>query len=483
MIKYLKDIVHLITQERVKIIGILILQIAIAIFILPISEFSDSADNLLGGCLILNGKHIYTDFFSHHAPFMYYVAAGIHKLYGECSLLIPRYFFYILFSGSIWLLFFYTRLLRLPFVVLISYALLSIFYSTHLILAETWLINIVICTFLLLFFHEKMSKKIFFLLFLIAQFSFIVASPVYVFTNVLLMLYFFLTSSYNKYLLVVFSFIPALGFLILVGINSFWSNVFIFNYNYYAPYSMGILKEHLMYGISQVDNLIKILDVTTLGRYTERFALLFEGILIIAWLFVQKHVWNTSSKKIIVVFNILIGVSLFVRTGGHHLLPLIFFFLIEILYFLPRRKWSFPILGILLLLGIRIFIGPFFFWLNDKNVRFQSLQKVVTEHTNKDDSMLIYPLRPELYVASNRNPGSYYYFYLPWVADMPGTQAQIISDIKNNRVKIVIMESDWKIGNESIRSYMRGVSEFMNGSDEYQKISDENSSTDIFVLK
>lgn len=202
-----------------KIFFFIFFQAPFLIFILPKSQFSDSADYLLGGCLIANNKQIYLDFFSHHGPLIYFLISWWYKILGYCSLLLPRYFFYLLFLIVLFVLYRFSRSFKTIFYLFLLYAFLSIYYSVHLPLAETWLIFIVLITFVLLF--------------SIVQFSFITAHPIYLLNSLFLLTYFLIVSKRKKLWLLILTFLPSLLFFSQIDLRSFWENVIIFNMKYY----------------------------------------------------------------------------------------------------------------------------------------------------------------------------------------------------------------------------------------------------------
>lgn len=74
-----------------KIVGLVLLAISFGVGIITLykGEFSDEADNLVAGSLILQGCALYRDVFSHHFPFPYYWVAIVIGLFGK-SILIAR---------------------------------------------------------------------------------------------------------------------------------------------------------------------------------------------------------------------------------------------------------------------------------------------------------------------------------------------------------------------------------------------------------
>jgi hypothetical protein len=100
-----------------------------------------------------------------------------------------------------------------------------------------------------------------------------------------------------------------------------------------------------------------------------------------------------------------------------------------------------------------------------------SIKKINTEvlsQTTLKDSILIYPLRPEVYLLTGRMPGSYYYFFLPWNSDNPGSEATIITDIKNKKVRLIIFQDDVKIrGKYQPTIFTKRIRQYLDDNPQY----------------
>ena len=110
------------------------------IFNAPYYDFTDEADNLLGGQFIANGSGIlYIDYFSHHMPLPYFIVAPLFVILGTKLVAIKVAFGIIM---SLWLLAMSRHLYRaFGLVSFISFTLLIAFTQvlswSHMLLGET----------------------------------------------------------------------------------------------------------------------------------------------------------------------------------------------------------------------------------------------------------------------------------------------------------------------------------------------------------
>lgn len=124
------------------LITILVLVAVVLLFMFngPYLNFSDETDNFLGGRVITNeGGVLYKDYFSHHMPLPYLLAAPFSSTFGT-NLVLMKVFFG-LFMG-IWVIAITSLLLRKynntsPLLLPVSIALTQPLNWSHMLLAET----------------------------------------------------------------------------------------------------------------------------------------------------------------------------------------------------------------------------------------------------------------------------------------------------------------------------------------------------------
>ena len=86
--------------QKLALLLIVFIVLTISLSVSPTDAFSDEYDNLLGAKALIAGEVIYKDYFSHHMPLMYFIAAPFLLIHGE-NLIAVRVSFVLLLS--IWL--------------------------------------------------------------------------------------------------------------------------------------------------------------------------------------------------------------------------------------------------------------------------------------------------------------------------------------------------------------------------------------------
>jgi hypothetical protein len=78
----------------------------------------------------------------------------------------------------------------------------------------------------------------------------------------------------------------------------------------------------------------------------------------------------------------------------------------------------------------------------------------VLEHATPGDAVLFLPITPHGYLAHDRRPGSFYAFFLPWQADVPGAEDRVIADLERDRVAVVVLDQEAAVwGKHRLRDY------------------------------
>jgi hypothetical protein len=95
-------------------------------------------------------------------------------------------------------------------------------------------------------------------------------------------------------------------------------------------------------------------------------------------------------------------------------------------------------------LALRIY---FFFLPTDLNAPDELAQSLepesqVLKYAAPTDPILYLPMSPDGYLAADRRPGSFYSFFLPWEADVPGAEDRLIADIEHNQVKVIVLDQE-----------------------------------------
>lgn len=414
------------------------LLVIIGIYIVPIGQPGDSADNFLGGCLIFHHARLYTDFVSQHNPLMYYITAGIYNILGHCDILIPRYIFYALFVGILCMFWRLTGRFRISFVLLLTYGLLSQGYSNHLVLGETWIMFMSLLTLLLLWFYKRIPRMLFWGLFILVQFSFITVNPIYIPITFVLLFYFIKIRKYNPLTLIVASFIPALLLFSRINMSDYVQSVIVFNQKYYPICAGSPIHIYLHYA----GQVVRHLNASIVLE-------LFLGILLILVNF---------KRGLTGWICIIVGLLLAIRPEGFRLQPFVFYTTANVLYILPKKNTY--VQFILLAIMVWIFIPVYLNAVHDPDSDAKEYIKLINSNTQPGDKVLIYPGRAAVYIVTGRMPGSYYDYFAPCFP--PTAQDRVISDIMKNKVALVIIDNKHNAFGKGLpRNYMTKIIEFM----------------------
>jgi hypothetical protein len=146
--------------------------------------------------------------------------------------------------------------------------------------------------------------------------------------------------------------------------------------------------------------------------------------------------------------GVVLLVPLAVSRDGFHLSPFIALALFACASLLSPTLWRSGRLQLpavaLVLVAIRI--SCFFLptELNAPSELAASLhsEKYITRYAAPGDAVLFLPIAPQGYLADDRRPGSFFAYFLPWQADMPGAQERLIADIEANQVAVIVLDQD-----------------------------------------
>jgi hypothetical protein len=67
---------------------------------------------------------------------------------------------------------------------------------------------------------------------------------------------------------------------------------------------------------------------------------------------------------------------------------------------------------------------------------------LVLQHAAPNQTVLYLPMAPGGYLATDRRPGSFYAFFLPWQADLPDAEDRLIADIERNQVPVIVLDQE-----------------------------------------
>lgn len=455
-----------------KILSLALLILSIGGLLVSRVWSGDVYDNLVGGCLISHGAMIYRDFFSHHAPLPYYLVGIVDRITGNCTYLVPQFFFYGFFVASLLLLLKYTKSFFSAFFLLFAYASLGVVYGTTFVLAESWLASISILVFLLLFFSKSMNRFIFWIVFLVVQMSLQTAMPLYMPAALALFIYFSIKDKAKLIFYFLVSYLPFIALLFYLSIANYYHYVFLFNTTYYAAYTGSFLQQYITFIPKTISNLIHIATTPNDWKQIDTYAFLFSMTLLVLWIYLQiayrKKLYQ--GKTLLFVINLLIFINLSFHVGGGHIVPLVFFALAETLFIfskIPLPKKTYLILFALFLLLVRLFRYQMVLLSGDFTEPYY--KKFILTHSHPSDKILFFPGKNALYLFTDRMPGSYYYFLLPWIADEKGAQQRVLHDIEKERVKIIIIDNTGSVFNTV--QFMSHVEKNLQNDRHYRDVS------------
>ena len=446
-------------MSKIKSLCFGILTVLIGIFIVPLGQPNDSADNFLGGCLMMHGQRIYTDFMSQHNPLMYYLMAWLYKLLGRCDIVIPRFACYTLFIGILLLFIYFTKKYTVSLFLLLSYGLLAFIYTNHLVIAETWVMFTGLVTLLLLWFHRQMPRFVFWLLFIFAEFSFITANPLYIPAAGVLALYFFTERGYNKLTVVFTSVIPAILLFSTLNLKDYVHQVINFNI-YQYPFCVGSLLAIYRHYLSPAIHHLNMSDFATDRLF---FEIILAGLVVFFNGIRSKK--GTQTMKI-GIFCVAMTVLLGIRPNDFHIQPYIFFALAQVAYFTATSNQY--ILGLLLVFMIRFFVPMYGPTRSDTDPDARRYAQLVQEYSNVGDHVLIYPARPIAYLMANRIPGSYYSTFISCFPE--DSEDRVIHDITDHIIMVVVIDNKNGLWGMGPLHNLKKITDFLQTDPKYQFI-------------
>jgi hypothetical protein len=453
-----EPILHRLTQPEAYVpAGVLLVSLLVFWGILHVPVFVDEADNVLGACLIGRGAHLYQDFFSHHFPMPYYVLAS----FGEpmsCSVLAGRLvgIVSLTLAGAAFVL--VTRNPATAFALLIL-ALTAPLYYLQLYLAESLVAVGLIVTLALLTdqgrrMHDPVSHGLRFVSLTILAWS----SPVgLMMAGVMLPL--MIVGAGRRFVGVATAgaaslLVWPLVLLLQGSLPSFVEQGVLFNVQVYSKFldvelinPLGLLWQTLAFARHRfsfvVDWMLGQKTDATAASYAVGFELLLVALLCV--LLVRAR------KERLFRLGVCLLLPLAVARDGFHLSPFVVltsFACAHLLSAVPAR--SRLVQGMVVVLAV-IAVRIYFFYLPiERNAPDELAQSMEPEsHIVRtlapDDTVLYLPIAPQGYLALDRRPGSFYSFFLPWQAAVPGAEDRLIADIEQHQVAVVVLDQDAQV--------------------------------------
>lgn len=467
------------------VIGISAALFFLSIFYLPAL---DDIDNLLGGKLILEGQLPYRDFFSHHAPGMYFLSALLYPFASNDVFMFRLIFNAITFSLLVTLYIllrkYASRVIARVYIILISLAH-TVAYA-HLPLGESLIAMIVSIVIVLLYLKDRNSQQKTCQQFIISILLFLIPflSLAYIFPAlVLYAVHFIITiSSVARHRLKLAAttlsiyatpyVVAGIGALSLGLIPDVKYDLLTFNSTYYAPMvgeqGGGILKTFIAM-VSNTAEQISLVGKNILNTSYSVQAFLLFGIALFSIYLWRKHrkieaisipflllLLNTRSN----IFNAPAISSSLDKLSQHASLYVgtaLLLGSISTIYFLVKSNNKF----IKVICTIYLIIIPFTLlniWLIRSNSVFISksaenyhsyaqtlkttnVATVINQLSTKEDYAWIAPadFASQLYLMPQR--ASKYTFYMPWLDASPKIRDDLVHSLDKLNPKIVYFGS------------------------------------------
>jgi len=479
-------VMQLVSLKKYIIVACILFHVAILSSLVPLGRFGDSEDALLGGCLISQGKVLYQDFFSHHGPLPYYWAALIYTITGTCDIMTPHIPLVILSLATIWIVYFFTKSLRTLTVLSFLFMTLALHYYLFMPFPQPFISIAGILSFLILIYFQTMPTIFLSLFFILCISFFVLASPIYIPCALLLTLFFLLEKKLRYSLLVVLGYIPSLITMLSIGIPTWWYHNIEFNFRWYQPYDKSILKQYGETFYHYIGNIVKILEHPILITNVNRIENLFELTTLLLWIIVLYRLWKEHIiEKKLLFFIALLSLFLSLHFMHFHKTPYILYVFLVASFYWKSLRWERYLYICAIFLASIIALQTYMpiIQTNNTDARLQTYESIIPTYTKPSDTVLLYPSRFDAYLTSHRNPGSYYYFLMPWIIDQPNTQEKVIADIQKNSVQLIILDDlDGKMNVFDLHLTAPKVVQFLDTNPLYTKNTDTKGFT-LYIRK
>lgn len=415
----------------------------VGIFIVPFGPLSDSAEAMLGGCLMLRGLRPYSSFISQHNPLIYYVTAGIYRVTGTCGVSVPRFIFYAVFIGILLLYRRYTKSYAAPLMLLLAYALLAPHYSYHLVLADTLVVFAALTAVLLITMHKRMSGYAFWLLFTLTQFVFLTANPLFTAVGLVLMVFFIVHRRSGRTALVAATVLPAGLLFLSVNLRDYIQSVIVYNIRYYPGCAGSAWELYRRY----FSPLIR-------GSFTDyRTAAVALEITLAIWLLWQRN-----------AVMILLAGLLFIRPDGFHLGAYTMFGLAWMTVQKKTRTVA-AVFVLLLWLGVTNYAAM----LRQNDTTADRYRRLVETYSQPGEKIIILPGNAEVYLTTGRLLGTYFTYTGPCM--QPGSEDRLIDDIRKNDVRMILIDNGINAFGKGLpETYLKKTISFLQNNPRYSTI-------------
>ena len=432
--------------------------------------FVDEADNVLGGCLISRGAVIYTDFFSHHFPLPYYLTSLFGGLSG-CSVLASRILVVALLSLAS--VAFYA-ISRAPSTLLapVIVSMAAPAYYGHLYLAEGFIsLGLVVLLPLALDRAAALHPRAYLSLLYVGLFILLSASPIGLMLALIGIAVLLVRPPHPRAQLVATFALALLTWLFVLlwdgNLRAFIDQAILFNLGIYARFlpvnivsPIDVAWEALSFFRHRFSFVVDLFVSHDVETNAATFTAMLEFALLSMLLFAILRARGEATFK---ALSCLLMPLTIVRGDGFHLSPFIVLSTYAVSHLAgaatpERLARALPILLAVLALRIYFLFLPVRLEGDDGLAKSLAPDPAILAATAEDEAVLFLPASIDGYLAHRRMPGSFFYFFLPWQAEIPGAQERIIGDIEANQVAVVFIDQDTAVwGRHRFRDYAPNV--------------------------
>jgi len=449
------SVVRCLSDRRVQLAtGLLMVAVLAFLGVVQAPVFVDEADNVLSACLISRGALPYRDFFSHHFPLPYYVLAALGEP-AACSVLAARLVGVLSLTVAAALFAWAARNPLVPAALLLL-GLTGPLYYAQLYLAETWImVGLIASVGLLTDAGLRLRGPVAWTVRFLALMSLAWSSPLGLMMAALLLPLMVLGAG-RPYLPAASAGAAALlvwplGLALQGTLPSFIDQGVRFNTEIYGRYldvqltnPVALLWETLMFARHRfafgMDWLMSGGEKATAASFAALFELLLT-VLLAALLVCRRN-------ERLFRLGVLLLVPLAVSRDGFHLSPYIALALFACAQLLSPTIWRSGRLQLVAVAVVLVAVRVYFFFLptdlhapSELAASLQS-EKQIVRYAAPEAAVLFLPIAPHGYLADDRRPGSFFTYFLPWQADLPGAQERLIADIDANEVAVIVLDQE-----------------------------------------
>ncbi len=437
--------------------GLLLLALLVFWGVAHVPVFVDEADNVLGACLIGRGAHLYQDFFSHHFPMPYYVLAS----FGEplsCSVQAGRLvgILSLTLAGAA-----FVRIAQNPAAAfaLLLLALTAPLYYLQLYMAET-LVSVGLIVALALLtdqgrrLRDPVSQGLRFVSLTIVAWS----SPIGLMLAVIMMA--LMAAGAGRRFLAVASACAAsmlvwpAALLLQGSLPAFTEQAMLFNVQVYSKFldvqllnPLALLWQTLTFVRHRfsfvADWVVGQKTEATAASYAVGLELLLVALLLLLLVRTRKERVFRLAVCLLLPFT--------VAREGFHLSPFVVLASFGCAQLLSVDSGRSRLMHGMVVATAVIAVRIYFFYLpiarDAPDELAQSLppEGHVARNLTAEDTVLYLPIAPQGYLTLDRQPGSFYTFFLPWQAAIPGAEDRIIADIEQRHVSVIVVDQDAQV--------------------------------------